>query len=83
MTEQVETQEEQQTTAPEKDSSNDLNIQDLSAMKSIIDVASTRGAFKPSEMLMVGTVYNKLSAFLDAVAQQAEAQKAAQTKQGA
>jgi len=85
MTEQVETpqEEQQQTTAPEKDSSNDLNIQDLSAMKSIIDVASTRGAFKPSEMLMVGTVYNKLSAFLDTVAKQAEAQKAAQSKQGA
>ena len=46
----------------------DLTIQDLSAMKSIIDVASQRGAFKPNEMTAVGTVYNKLEAFLNAVA---------------
>ena len=45
-------------------------------MKSIIDVASSRGAFKPAEMQMVGQTYNKLSAFLDAVAKQAEAAKA-------
>ena len=60
-----------------KDPGTDLNIQDLSAMKAIIDVASTRGAFKPAEMQMVGQTYNKLTAFLDAVAKQAEAQKAA------
>ena len=69
--------EEQQQTAPEQNAA-DLNIQDLSAMKSIIDVASSRGAFKPAEMAMVGTVYNKLTAFLDAVTKQAEAQKAQQ-----
>ena len=37
-------------------------------MKSIIDVASSRGAFKPNEMAAVGTVYNKLETFLNAVA---------------
>ena len=71
---------EEQPQAPQtegKDSGTDLNIQDLSAMKAIIDVASTRGAFKPAEMQMVGQTYNKLTAFLDAVAKQAEAQKAA------
>ena len=56
----------------------DLNIQDLSAMKSIIDVASSRGAFKPAEMQMVGQTYNKLTVFLDAVAKQAEANKTTQ-----
>ena len=50
----------------------ELNINDLAALKSIIDVASARGAFKPNEMVPVGTVYNKLEAFLTA-AQAAQA----------
>jgi len=58
--------------APE---STDLSINDLNAMKVIIDIASSRGAFKPNEMVAVGQTYNKLSAFLDQVAKQAEAQK--------
>ena len=44
----------------------ELNINDLAAMKSIIDVASARGAFKPNEMVPVGTIYNKLESFLTA-----------------
>ena len=75
MTDKVE-QTEEQTQPGTQDAGPDLNIQDLSAMKPIIDVASSRGAFKPAEMQMVGQTYNKLSAFLDAVAKQAEAQKA-------
>jgi hypothetical protein len=63
---------EQQAPAP------DLTVQDLTAMKSIIDVASTRGAFKPNEMTTVGTVYSKLEAFLNAVQAQQEAQTEAQ-----
>jgi hypothetical protein len=55
---------------------NELNINDLNAMKVIIDIASSRGAFKPNEMVAVGQTYNKLSAFLDSVARQADAQKA-------
>jgi hypothetical protein len=47
----------------------DLSINDLQSIKSIIDVASQRGAFKPSEMAVVGTTYNKLETFLAAVAQ--------------
>jgi hypothetical protein len=51
----------------------ELNINDLAAMKSIIDVASSRGAFKPNEMVPVGTVYAKLEAFLTAAQSQAQA----------
>ena len=58
--------------APE---SADLNINDLNAMKVIIDIASSRGAFKPNEMAVVGQTYNKLTTFLDQVAKQAEASK--------
>jgi hypothetical protein len=81
---QTEQPQTEQAQAEGKDPGTDLNIQDLSAMKAIIDVASTRGAFKPAEMQMVGQTYNKLTAFLDQVAKQAEAQKVAQagTAQG-
>mgnify|MGYP003353067430 CR=1 FL=1 len=54
----------------------ELNINDLNAMKVIIDIASSRGAFKPGqEMVAVGNVYAKLDAFLQVVAKQAEAAK--------
>jgi len=50
----------------------ELTVQDLSAIKQIIDVASQRGAFKPNEMMVVGQTYTKLETFLSAVqAQQA------------
>jgi hypothetical protein len=45
----------------------ELSLQDLMAVKSIIDVASQRGAFKPNEMVAVGTLYTKLEKFLVAV----------------
>ena len=32
----------------------DLSVQDLQGLKTIIDVASSRGAFKPNEMMSVG-----------------------------
>ena len=65
-----ETKVEQPTeTAPQQES-NDLTINDLNAMRTIIDIASSRGAFKPNEMVAVGQTYNKLSAFLDTVAKQ-------------
>lgn len=48
----------------------ELTVQDLQAIKAIIDVASQRGAFKPNEMMTVGQVYTKLEVFLGSVAQQ-------------
>lgn len=45
----------------------DLNLTDLAALKSIIEVASQRGAFKAAEMESVGKVFNKLTTFLDSV----------------
>ena len=55
---------EQQPPGPE------LTVNDLGNIKQIIDVASSRGAFKPNEMMTVGQVYNKLETFLATVAQQ-------------
>lgn len=53
-----------------EEQSPELTVQDLGAIKQIIDVASQRGAFKPNEMVVVGTTYSKLELFLNAVASQ-------------
>jgi hypothetical protein len=45
-----------------------LSIGDLKNLTTILDIASTRGAFKASEMAGVGYIYNKLQAFLAKVA---------------
>jgi hypothetical protein len=45
----------------------DLNISDLVALKSIVEVASQRGAFKASELEAVGKTFNKLNTFLESV----------------
>ncbi len=46
----------------------DLNISDLIALKTIVEVASQRGAFKANELEGVGKTYNKLNSFLETVA---------------
>lgn len=67
-------QETATTEAPEKESF-DLNVNDLNTLKGIIDIASSRGAFRPNEMVVVGQTYNKLTAFLEQVAKQQELAK--------
>ena len=69
------TEEVKEAEAIETAAAPELTVNDLSALKQIIDVASQRGAFKPNEMVAVGTIYNKLESFLAAVAAQQEAPK--------
>jgi hypothetical protein len=76
MTETTQDQPTQDQTAQE--SGADLTINDLNALKTIIDIASSRGAFKPSEMVAVGQTYAKLENFLLIVSKQAEATAGAQ-----
>jgi hypothetical protein len=68
MSEDVQTQQPQQAAQAAQQESTDLTVADLNAMKTIIDLASSRGAFKPNEMVAVGSIYTKLSAFLATVA---------------
>jgi hypothetical protein len=77
MTDNVEqnTAEQEVTAQAPQEANNDLTINDLNAMKVIIDIASSRGAFKPNEYAAVGQTYTKLTAFLDQVAKQAETAK--------
>ena len=77
MSDEKETTQEvtQETSAPAQSSPEgenkpgaDLNISDLIALKNILEVASSRGAFKPTEFEAVGKIFNKLNTFLEAVA---------------
>jgi len=59
-----------------------ITIADLDTIKNIIDLASTRGAFRGAELTQVGVVYDKLAVFLDAVIAQAKAQEASNAEAG-
>jgi hypothetical protein len=65
MTEKTETT---QPTAEAQQAAVDLTVQDLAGLRAVIDVASTRGAFKAAELEAVGKLFNKLNSFLEAVA---------------
>ena len=72
MTEEVQNTQEQvvETQQPQtgEQPAADLNISDLLALRSIVEVASQRGAFKAAELEAVGKTFNKLNAFLESVA---------------
>jgi hypothetical protein len=68
MTEEVKDPVEQQPAQEAAQQPADLNISDLVALKSIIEVASQRGAFKATELEAVGKTFNKLNTFLESVA---------------
>ena len=53
--------------APDTSEPPSVNIQDLQVLRSCIQLASSRGAFKAEEMQTVGTAFNRLNAFLQHV----------------
>jgi hypothetical protein len=64
MTEQVEqpSTESSQASAPPVE----LNINDLAAIRNLIEVVTQRGVFKATELSSVGVLFDKLNAFLNA-----------------
>ena len=67
MTEEVTApQEEEVAPAP------GLNIQDLQAVLSIINIATKRGAFEANELSAIGSVHDKFAAFVEAARVEAE-----------
>ena len=67
--------------APEASAENteegvELTVNDLAAIKQIIDIASSRGSFRPNEMVAIGTTYARLENLLSVVSQQQQAQQA-------
>ena len=69
MSEEIKEATVENTAAPAETTNDapELTVNDLTAIKQVIDVASQRGAFKPNEMVSVGTIYSKLELFLNAV----------------
>ena len=59
-----------------------ITVADLDTIKNIIDLACTRGAFRGGEISQVGAVFDKLTAFLEAVIAQAQAQESANATAG-
>lgn len=61
-----------ETSENKTEEQNVLTLNDLNALRAIIDLASSRGAFKTNEMIAVGQAYTKLDSFLNhaAAAQQ-------------
>ena len=57
-----------------------LSIADLQALLNVIDVASSRGAFRANELTNVGGVADKLTKFLQHVADQQKAQQEEKAK---
>ena len=54
----------------------EFSIADLQNLRAIVDLAAKRGAFSAAEMSAVGQVFDRLNAFLNAVAPQQPAQPA-------
>lgn len=80
MAEQAQTDAPEIDGAPQTEAGNEMpesiSLQDLQLLGQIVDLASQRGAFRGNELTQVGTIYDKLTAFLGFVAeQQADAEE--------
>jgi hypothetical protein len=60
--ENQEIQEQQEAPKPE------LSIADLQNLRTLVDLATRRGAFGAGEMTSVGAVFDRVNTFLNAVA---------------
>jgi len=45
----------------------ELTINDLAALRQIVDIASQRGAFRAQELESVGKTFNKLNTFIETI----------------
>jgi hypothetical protein len=50
-----------------------ITVADLDALRAIVDLAAQRGAFRGAELQQVGTVFDKLTTFLDSIVAAAKA----------
>lgn len=75
MSETTETQQDATQEAPAAAApAPDLNLNDLAAIRNLIEVVTQRGVFKANELSSAGTLYDKLTAFLNAAQSQSQAQ---------
>jgi hypothetical protein len=69
----------EQPQAPAMQDPVSITVTDLQALVNLIDVASSRGAFRGPELTAVGTLYSKLAAFLQQITDTSVEQQAAET----
>lgn len=71
-TKKVENMEEQVVDTLENEAGvpDSISLQDLQVLLQIVDLASSRGAFRGAELTQVGAIFDKLNAFLSFIAQQ-------------
>ena len=55
-----------------------ISLQDLQVLLQIVDLASSRGAFRGAELTQVGAIFDKLNAFLTFIAEQQKAREEAE-----
>lgn len=79
MTEQTQVQQPATAETPETQQPTGIQIADLQVILNIIDLASSRGAFRANELTNVGAIADKLGKFLSAIAEQ-QKQKEEQEK---
>lgn len=79
MTEQTQAQQSATAETPATQQPTGIQIADLQVILNIIDLASSRGAFRANELTNVGAIADKLGKFLSAVAEQ-QKQKEEQEK---
>lgn len=75
----------EQTSEPTNDQTGSvpesISLQDLQVLLQIVDLASSRGAFRGAELTQVGAIFDKLNAFLSFVADQQKAREEEAAKQ--
>jgi len=55
-----------------------ITVADIAALKQIVEVASSRGAFRAEELSQVGAVYDRVSAWVEIMTQEATEDEAEQ-----
>ena len=62
--------EEQAPEAQAAQAPESISLNDLQLLLQIVDLASSRGAFRGAELTQVGAIFDKLNAFLSFIAEQ-------------
>jgi hypothetical protein len=68
----MENQEQPQVESAEGAAAPELSINDLKNLRTIVDMAVRRGAFGAAEVSAVGATFDRINAFLNAVAPPAD-----------
>ena len=76
----VKEMEEQTVETQEANVPESISLQDLQVLLQIVDLASSRGAFRGAELTQVGAIFDKLNAFLTFISQQQREKAEAEAK---